>query len=149
MSETETSESATPRETRPSGEDEVRTLDGESLLWSASPGHGAIGLRRGRSGIVPGAMCGRYLIVSRLGAGGMGEVYRAYDLSLGRSVAIKVLRSADENCSASEQEERATKMVEEAQILARLAHENIVPVYEIGKIQNEIYTASAIRSLED
>jgi Tol biopolymer transport system component/predicted Ser/Thr protein kinase len=73
-----------------------------------------------------GSKLGSYEVLSLLGAGGMGEVYRARDTRLGRVVAIKVLpaeRMSDEN--------RRRRFVKEAQAASALNHPNIVTIYEI------------------
>src|SRR5713101_4913918 len=73
-----------------------------------------------------GSKLGSYEVLSLLGAGGMGEVYRARDTRLGRVVAIKVLpaeRMADEN--------RRRRFVQEAQAASALNHPNIVTIYQI------------------
>src|SRR6476659_8315835 len=67
-----------------------------------------------------------YRIVSKLGEGGMGAVYRAIDTKLNRDVAIKVL--PDEFAS---NEDRLARFVREAQALAALNHPNIAAVYGI------------------
>jgi serine/threonine protein kinase len=77
--------------------------------------------------IVPGARLGRYEIRSRLGAGGMGEVYLADDASLNRRVAIKVL--PPEHVADAHAIRRLTR---EAQAAAALDHPNICAVYEVG-----------------
>ena len=73
-----------------------------------------------------GTKIGPYLIVAPLGAGGMGEVYRATDTSLGRQVALKVLPSAFAN-----NVERMARFKREAQVLASLNHPNIASIYGI------------------
>ena len=73
---------------------------------------------------VPG---GRYEIVDRLGQGGMGTVYLARDLTLGREIALKVL-------SAPWALADAPRLLKEAQVLARLEHPGIVPVYDVGTL---------------
>src|SRR6266436_5100608 len=73
-----------------------------------------------------GSKLGSYEVLSLLGAGGMGEVYRARDTRLGREVAIKVLpakRMADEN--------RRRRFVQEARAASALSHPNIVTIHEI------------------
>src|SRR5260370_1077183 len=73
-----------------------------------------------------GSKLGSYEVLSLLGAGGMGEVYRARDTRLGRVVAIKVLpaeRMADEN--------RRRRFVQEARGASALSHPNIVTIHEI------------------
>src|SRR5215469_14036450 len=69
---------------------------------------------------------GRYEILSRIGAGGMGEVYRARDTRLGRDVAIKVLPEA-----FAQNGERMARFEREAKLLAVLNHPNIAAIYGI------------------
>src|SRR5215472_3238215 len=71
-----------------------------------------------------GSRLGPYEILSPLGAGGMGEVYRARDTRLKREVAIKVLPSA-----VSSDTERLARLEREAQALAALNHPNIAAIY--------------------
>lgn len=73
---------------------------------------------------------GRYDIVRRIGQGGMGAVYLAEDRELRREVAIKVMRSP---VPAAEAEAR---MRREAQVIARLEHPGIVPVHDIGRLED-------------
>src|SRR6185295_8396787 len=70
--------------------------------------------------LVPGARLGPYEIVAPLGAGGMGEVYRARDTRLGRDVAIKILPE-----SFAHDPERLARFEREAKMLASLNHPNI------------------------
>jgi serine/threonine protein kinase len=73
-----------------------------------------------------GSRVGRYEIRALLGAGGMGEVYRALDEKLGREVAIKVLPA-----TVATDAERLTRFEREAKVLASLNHPNIAAIYEI------------------
>src|SRR5688572_16175740 len=73
-----------------------------------------------------GAQVGPYEVVGLLGAGGMGEVYRARDPRLGRDVAIKVLPSSREG------PEQAQRLEREARAAGALNHPNIVAVYDVG-----------------
>ena len=75
-------------------------------------------------GLSPGSRLGPYEIVAPIGAGGMGEVYRARDAKLGRDVAIKVLPTA-----FAEDAERLARFEREARLLAALNHSNIAHVY--------------------
>ena len=77
--------------------------------------------------LAPGTRVGRYEIRTLLGAGGMGEVYRAYDRDLERDVAIKVLRDTSEGSS-----DRLRRFVQEARAASGLHHPNVAHVYEIG-----------------
>ena len=85
----------------------------------------------------PGTKLGDYEIVSQVGAGGMGVVYRARDLRLGRSVAIKVLRGhlwADAG--------RLRRFEQEAQAAASLNHPNILAIHQLGVYQGAPYLVS-------
>ena len=68
-----------------------------------------------------------YRIISRLGAGGMGEVYRARDTSLKRDVALKILPE-----SFATDAERLTRFQREAEVLASLNHPNIAAIYGLA-----------------
>jgi serine/threonine protein kinase len=75
-----------------------------------------------------GATLGRYRVGALLGRGGMGEVYQAEDLELGRSVALKVLPDAVVGDS-----ERLARFVQEARTASSLNHPHLVAIYEIGQ----------------
>ena len=77
--------------------------------------------------LTPGTKLGPYEIVSPLGAGGMGEVYRARDPRLGREIAIKVLPS-----SLSTDAGRLQRFEQEARSASALNHTNILVVYDVG-----------------
>ena len=81
--------------------------------------------------LTPGARLGAYEVVALIGAGGMGEVYRARDTRLDRTVAIKVLPShvaADPNLKQ--------RFEREARTLAALSHPHICPVFDVGEVPN-------------
>src|SRR5579872_3456490 len=73
-----------------------------------------------------GTKLGPYEILSPIGAGGMGEVYRARDLKLGRDVAVKVLPAVFANDA-----QYMARFEREAQMLAALNHPNIAAVYGV------------------
>ncbi|MGB7219599.1 MAG: protein kinase [Vicinamibacterales bacterium] len=75
-----------------------------------------------------GTRLGPYEIVAPVGAGGMGEVYRAHDVRLERDVAVKVLPAA-----FSSDPERLARFEQEARAVAGLSHPNILAVYDIGQ----------------
>jgi hypothetical protein len=76
--------------------------------------------------LASGARIGSYEIIDRLGAGGMGEVYRARDTRLGRMVAIKVLRSGADP-------QLLQRLDREARAASALNHPNIVHIYDVGE----------------
>ncbi|MGB9147078.1 MAG: protein kinase, partial [Acidobacteriaceae bacterium] len=80
---------------------------------------------------------GHYEILSVLGVGGMGEVYRAHDSRLGRDVAIKVLQ--EEGAASADQRSRFER---EARAVAALNHPNIVAVYDVGVEAGRQYIVS-------
>ena len=86
-----------------------------------------------------GSQLGPYEIVSTLGAGGMGEVYRARDTRLGRDVALKILPA-----SFSADESRRARFEQEARAVATLNHPNIVAVYDVGSQDGVSYIASEL-----
>ena len=77
----------------------------------------------------PGTRLGPYEITAAIGAGGMGEVYRARDTKLNRDVAIKVLPAA-----FADDPERLARFKREAQTLASLNHPNIAAIYGIEEV---------------
>lgn len=78
---------------------------------------------------------GRYLVVERIGVGGMGEVHKAYDPELGRVVAIKVMhRELDSD--GGEQ-----RLLREAQAIAQLSHPNVIAVHDVGTSDGALYVA--------
>ena len=74
--------------------------------------------------LAPGTRLGSYEVLSSLGAGGMGEVYRAKDTKLGRDVALKVLPEA-----FAHDAERMARFEREAQVLASLNHPHIATIH--------------------
>src|SRR5438445_2498676 len=77
--------------------------------------------------LAPGTRLGRYEVRSLLGAGGMGEVYLAFDHDLEREIAIKVLRDGSGGSS-----DRLRRFMQEAKATSALHHPNVAHVYEIG-----------------
>ena len=100
--------------------------DDDATLVGSDPG--SLGNRRESEGwLMPGAPVGRYMVLMRLGAGGMGVVYAAYDPELDRKVAIKLLRPGHGTVdSVREREHRVLK--QEAQALAKLSHPNVIAI---------------------
>ncbi len=89
-------------------------------------------LRRGEEG----GRIGRYHILRLLGEGGMGLVFAAYDEDLDRKVAIKLLRTD----TPSGRLDRAW-LLSEAKAMARLSHPNVVQIYDIGEIEDQVFVA--------
>jgi len=89
--------------------------------------------------LTPGTRLGPYEVISLLGAGGMGEVFRARDSRLGRDVAIKVLPAG-----FAKDPERLRRFEQEARATAALNHPNILAVYDIGALQGSPYVVSEL-----
>jgi eukaryotic-like serine/threonine-protein kinase len=87
----------------------------------------------------PGKRLGNYEVMSVLGAGGMGEVYRARDSALGRDVAIKVLPAM-----VAQDAERLRRFKQEAQAAAALNHPNILAIHHIGEQDGNPFIVSEL-----
>jgi eukaryotic-like serine/threonine-protein kinase len=85
-----------------------------------------------------GTAVGRYLILDRIGSGGMGVVYSAFDPELDRKVALKLLRP-DRGVSSGEP--GRLRLLREAQAIARLSHPNVVAVYDAGSFGRQVFVA--------
>ena len=83
--------------------------------------------------LTPGTKVGPYEVVSLLGVGGMGEVYRARDARLGRDVALKILSD-----SVAADPERVARFQREAQVLAALHHPNISGIHGMRALVLEL-----------
>jgi len=86
--------------------------------------------------LVPGTRLGPYEIISLVGAGGMGEVYRATDTRLDRSVAVKIVRSADPELQA--------RFEREARAVAALSHPSILALYDYGAADGIAYAVTEL-----
>ena len=99
-------------------------------------------------GLMAGARLGPYEILTKVGEGGMGEVYRARDSRLGRDVAIKILPAA-----FASDPERLSRFEQEARSAAALSHPNIAVVYDVGidgvthYIVQELLTGTSLRDV--
>jgi tetratricopeptide (TPR) repeat protein/predicted Ser/Thr protein kinase len=85
-------------------------------------------------GIARGTAIRRYVVLDRIGAGGMGVVYAAYDYGLDRRIALKLVRDRGGA-------DARARLIREAQVLARLSHPNVVAVYDVGEHDGEVYVA--------
>src|SRR5215471_11708175 len=82
--------------------------------------------KQGPQPLSPGTTISHYRVIEKIGAGGMGEVYRAHDPRLGRDVAIKILPEAFTTDS-----DRLRRFEQEARAAAALNHPNIVAIYDV------------------
>jgi len=81
-----------------------------------------------------GTTVGRYVVLDRLGEGGMGIIYRAFDPELARMVALKLLHTRSQTGTTIGD---ATWLVREAQALAKLSHPNVVIVHDVGVVRDD------------
>ena len=85
----------------------------------------------------PGTTLSHYRIINKIGAGGMGEVYRAQDTELGRPVALKFLSG-----ELAAHPSRLKRFIQEAKSASALNHPNILTVYEIGRADDTTFLAT-------
>jgi len=110
----------------------------------------ATGRRMDGDSVSPGTKLGPYEILSLLGKGGMGEVYRARDSRLDRDVAIKILPER-----LSTNSERLQRFEQEAKALASLSHPNILAIHDVGResgisyLVTELLTGKTLRDRLD
>ncbi|HKA88906.1 MAG TPA: serine/threonine-protein kinase, partial [Haliangiales bacterium] len=90
---------------------------------------------RGRASFRPSGRVGRYVILDKLGAGGMGVVYSAYDDELDRRVALKLINPQGSPTAAQ------NRLVREARTMAKLQHPHVVAVYDAQTVGDAIYVA--------
>ena len=133
------------------GRDPELVEEVEKLLRSHEQAEGFLGgqdlhagqkLKEREQGLVrlaPGTHLGPYEIIAMLGAGGMGEVYRARDTRLGREVAVKVLPAI-----FSQDAERLRRFEQEARTAGALNHPNIVAIYDVGTHNGSPYLVSEL-----
>jgi eukaryotic-like serine/threonine-protein kinase len=118
------------------------TQDSHAVLGSATPrirpALNSDGLSRINE-LAVGSMFAGYKVLERIGEGGMGVVYAAYDQTLDRKIALKLLRS-----NAEDETERAAataKVMREAQAMAKLSHPNAVTVFQVGIQGSAVFIA--------
>jgi serine/threonine-protein kinase len=140
------SDDATLTAMSPSDTDDVATLEfanaksprpphptSSSSSSVRPPSSAAFSLNEGR--FLPGRLlAGRYRIIALLGKGGMGEVYRADDLTLGQPIALKFLHE-----EASRDESLLERFRNEIRIARRVSHPNVCRVYDVGEIDGNTF----------
>ena len=109
----------------------------EQLSQTAAPVAAIPIVRREPLTLGPGSRLGPYEIVSSIGAGGMGEVFRALDTRLGREVAVKILTAAHAGDPDS-----VRRFEKEARAVASLSHPNVVPLFDVGEQDGIRYAVS-------
>lgn len=87
--------------------------------------------------IAPAPKVGRYLILDKLGEGGMGEVFLAFDPELERRVALKLLRPSE----GDDAERHRQRLLREARAIARVRDPHVVRVHEVGEIGEQVFVA--------
>ncbi len=102
------------------------------LVSAGTPGQGSA-----HKQVLPPSQVGRYILLKRLGEGGMGVVYSAYDPDLERKVALKLLRP---DAQADSEEARA-RLLREAQAMARVSHPNVIPIFDVGVWGDQVFLA--------
>lgn len=121
----------------------TQTVATPSTPKSISRGSSSSLLDAGR--FLPGAMLGdRYRIVAMLGRGGMGEVYRADDLSLGQPVALKFLPEA-----ALRNEDALERFRNEVRMARQVSHPNVCRVYDLGEVGGHLFLSMEYVDGED
>ncbi|NOK32839.1 tetratricopeptide repeat protein [Corallococcus exercitus] len=109
----------------------------DSARSGAGTGRGTGSTPRRAEDVPPVPQVGRYLLLRKLGQGGMGVVYAAYDPDLDRKVALKLLHpNADRD-----NEEARSRLLREAQAMARVSHPNVIPVFDVGMWGDQVFVA--------
>ncbi|MEZ4454650.1 MAG: protein kinase [Nannocystaceae bacterium] len=112
----------------------LEAAKGEILAHTEIDGHSAPPAPK--ASIDDAARVGRFQVLHEIGQGGMGVVYAAYDWTLDRKVALKVLRSMGGSHTRANE-----RLHREAQAMARITHPNVVQIYEVAEHQGQIYVA--------
>src|SRR5688572_15874102 len=89
--------------------------------------------------LTSGTRLGPYEIANLIGAGGMGEIYRAHDTRLGRDVAIKVLPGA-----FAQDADRLARFEREAKSIAALSHQNIIAIHDTGTHDGQVFVVTEL-----
>ncbi|MBK8266505.1 MAG: tetratricopeptide repeat protein [Nannocystis sp.] len=124
----------------PSGRDTVTAdtlLFGDGILGDAATLGSGVSPMVTRRVVEPGARLGRYLVIRTLGAGAMGVVVAAYDPKLDRKVALKLIKTP----KGTETDLARKRLEREAQALAKLAHPNVVVVFDVDVHDDQLFVA--------
>jgi eukaryotic-like serine/threonine-protein kinase len=89
--------------------------------------------------VASGVLLGPYLITQPIGAGGMGEVYRAHDTRLDRDVAVKVLP-----IEIAQNQDRRARFEREARAIAALTHPNVLAIHDVGSHDGTAYLVTEL-----
>jgi eukaryotic-like serine/threonine-protein kinase len=93
-----------------------------------------------------GSTVGRYVILDLVGAGAMGAVHSAYDPELDRKIAIKIIQPRSDEAPSAKVRAR---LLQEAQVMARLAHPNVLSVFDAGTVGDRLFLAMELVEGED
>lgn len=124
-------------EASPSGASLVDALDA-TLAGETSEGLEPGARNREAEPLRRGDSVGRYTVLERIGAGGMGVVYAAFDPQLDRRVALKVMHPGTDGTSDSGGRAR---LLREAQAMAKLSHLNVITVHDVGTFGERVFVA--------
>jgi serine/threonine protein kinase/tetratricopeptide (TPR) repeat protein len=115
----------------PSADDTVATLPSDEGGGAAHTGDPSLDELEDPTRI------GRFVVIERLGAGGMGVVYAAFDPKLERKIAVKLVRPR----RGSDQKDAQTRLLREAQAMAKLSDPNVIQVFDVGTHGEQVYIA--------
>jgi tetratricopeptide (TPR) repeat protein len=118
--------------------DDTAAVAGDDTVSGDAPPVVVRGPAPADAGPKKGETIGRFVTLARVGAGGMGVVVQAYDPDLDRKVALKLVK-LDPGRRADE--ERSARLMREAQAMAQVSHPNVIPVYEVGRVGDEVFVA--------
>ena len=118
-----------------SGSDPAKPLSGDDTAPGTRGADSMPALGGGLPALSRGAQLGRYTVLERVGRGGMGVVYAAYDEELDRKVALKLMLPSRSSAT------RRERMLREARALARLNHPSVVAVHEVGEHDRGVFIA--------
>jgi tetratricopeptide (TPR) repeat protein len=113
----------------------LESPDPDTLGETSGAGEGTA-VRPGRA-LDRGDAVGRYVVLGRVGSGGMGVVYAAYDPELDRKVALKLLKA----WGSGDGTRGHRRLLREAQAMARLSHPNVITVHDVGEHRGSVFVA--------